>query len=199
MRLLRGVRREGGYTMVEMVTVMVILSVVMTGITTVFVQGSNAEIDMNNRFQAQTNARVGLDKVRKDIHCASAVPTPVNQTDTWVSSITLTTSCIAGATSVSFCAVTVGGNTGLYRQVGAACGSASPAIRIIDRLTSTSVFMYQAPFSGSLAMMWVKLPVNTATAKHLGSSTDTYTLCSGVLLRNGLRAGTGHFPAAPCG
>ena len=59
--------------MVEMITVMLIMSIVMTGITTVFVQGSNAELDMNNRFQAQTNARLGLDKIRKDIHCASAV------------------------------------------------------------------------------------------------------------------------------
>ena len=37
---------------------------IMAGSTTLFVQGSNAEIDMNNRFQAQQNARLALDKLQ---------------------------------------------------------------------------------------------------------------------------------------
>jgi prepilin-type N-terminal cleavage/methylation domain-containing protein len=45
-------RGERGYTLVEMLTVLVIMSVVMTSLTTVFVHASNSETDMNNHFQA---------------------------------------------------------------------------------------------------------------------------------------------------
>ena len=44
---------ERGYSLIEMLTVLVIMGVVMTSLTTVFVQASNSETDMNNRFQAQ--------------------------------------------------------------------------------------------------------------------------------------------------
>ena len=63
--------REGGYSLVEMLTVMVVLAVVMGAISTLLVQGSKAELDMNNRFQAQSNARLALDPLRPDAHCGS--------------------------------------------------------------------------------------------------------------------------------
>ena len=37
-----------------------------------FVSASHAQVDMNNRFQAQQNARLALDGLRREIHCASA-------------------------------------------------------------------------------------------------------------------------------
>jgi prepilin-type N-terminal cleavage/methylation domain-containing protein len=193
LRLLTRLRRERGYTMVEMITVMLIMSIVMTGITTVFVQGSNAELSMNNRFQAQTNARLGLDKIRKDIHCASAV------TAQSATSVTFTDPCVSvSASNLTWCTAAVSGNIGLYRQLGSTCGSASPAIRQIDRLTTSSVFTYQAPWSGSLAAVYVNLPINTASAKHLTGSVDTYTLCDGIVLRNSTRSGAGSYVTSPC-
>ena len=67
---------ERGFTLIELLIVMVIMGVVTTAVTTLFVTGSNAELDMNNRFQAQVNARLALDKVRREIHCANvATPT----------------------------------------------------------------------------------------------------------------------------
>lgn len=193
MRILSRLRSERGYTMVEMITVMLIMSIVMTGITTVFVQGSNAELDLNNRFQAQTSVRLGLDKIRKDIHCSSAI------TAQSATSVTFTDPCVSVTTSnLTWCTATVAGNIGLYRQVGSTCSAASPAIRQIDRLTTTSVFTYQAPWSGTLAMVYVKLPVNTASAKHLSATLDTYTLCDGIVLRNSARSGSGSYVASPC-
>ena len=46
------------------------MSVVITSLTTVFVQASNSETDMNSRFQAQLTARLALDKMRREVHCA---------------------------------------------------------------------------------------------------------------------------------
>jgi prepilin-type N-terminal cleavage/methylation domain-containing protein len=64
---------EGGYNIIEMLTVLSIMGIVMAGITSIFVSGSKAEGRMNRRFQAQQNARLALDRIRKDIHCASDV------------------------------------------------------------------------------------------------------------------------------
>jgi prepilin-type N-terminal cleavage/methylation domain-containing protein len=192
-RILNRLRENRGYTMVEMITVMLIMSIVMTGITTVFVQGSNAEFDMNNRFQAQVNARLGLDKIRKDIHCASAV------TAQSATSVTFTDPCInATASNLTWCTATVSGDIGLYRAPASTCSSASPAIRQMDKLTTGNVFTYQSPFTGSLALVYVKLPVNTSSAKHLGATTDTYTLCDGIVLRNSTRVGAGSYVTSPC-
>ena len=44
---------DGGYTLVELLTVLLILGVVMGGLTTVFASATSADADMNNRFQAQ--------------------------------------------------------------------------------------------------------------------------------------------------
>src|SRR3990170_7266626 len=77
--------REGGYSLVEMLTVMVVLAVVMGAISTLLVQGSKAELDMNNRFQAQSNARLALDRLRREVHCASGI-TPTGAS----ASVTLT-------------------------------------------------------------------------------------------------------------
>ena len=55
-------RGEAGYTLIEMLTVLLIFGTVMTALMTLFVQGTNAEADMNNRFQSQQEARVGLDR-----------------------------------------------------------------------------------------------------------------------------------------
>src|SRR5439155_24546271 len=67
-------RDERGYTLIEMLTVLVIFGTVMSALMVLFVQGTGAEVDMNNRFQAQQDARLALDKIRREVECASAVP-----------------------------------------------------------------------------------------------------------------------------
>ena len=62
---LRRLRGEAGYNLVEMITVMVIMTVVFAGITTVFVAGSKAQSDQERRFQAQVTTRLALDKIRR--------------------------------------------------------------------------------------------------------------------------------------
>ncbi len=72
-RIRTSLARQDGYSMVEFLVVMVILSIVVGSITTVFVSASKAELDMNRRFQAQQQARLSVDKLRREIHCATAV------------------------------------------------------------------------------------------------------------------------------
>jgi prepilin-type N-terminal cleavage/methylation domain-containing protein len=66
-------RGEAGYTLVELLVVMVILSAVLLGLTAAFVSGLNSQVHATNRAQEQADARMGLNRMREDIHCANAV------------------------------------------------------------------------------------------------------------------------------
>ena len=64
---------SGGYSLSEMLVVLAILGIVIAALTQLFVSASNAQVDMTRRFEAQQDVRLALDKLRREIHCASAV------------------------------------------------------------------------------------------------------------------------------
>ncbi len=182
-------RGERGYTLVEMLVTLVIMSVVMTALTTLFVNASNAELDMNNRFQAQQSARLALDKMRREVHCGS-VATPAGQS----SSVTLTlpSYCKTGSGSITWCTRNISTNRyGLYRVQGASC---SGGVKWADYLAPTSaaptcsgalcIFTYTAQSTSSLAKLHVDFPVNLKPAK----STEMYELGDDIVLRNSTRS-----------
>lgn len=186
-RRLRG--EEQGFSLIEMLTVMIIMSVVLTGLTTLFVQGSNAELDLNRRFEAQQDSRVALDKIRREIHCAQGAAT--SPTSGEAPSITLDlpgqcpTAVGAAQTSVTWCSVLVStGRYKLYRKVGVTCNATG--VRWADYLTQANLFQYQAASSDSLAKVRVSFPVDVKT----GDATPPYRLCDHIVLRNTLRLGT---------
>jgi prepilin-type N-terminal cleavage/methylation domain-containing protein len=173
------VRDERGYTLVEMITVLAVFGTVMSALMVLLVQGTNSELDMNNRFQAQQDARLALDKIRREAHCASAV------TVSSASSVTLSlpSYCPTGNGSVTWCAVSLGTSRyGLYRKAGATCDSTG--VRWADHLTSSSVFSYAAQSSTSLAKLSVDFPVNVKPSRTV----DTYELKDDIVLRNSTRS-----------
>ena len=112
--VLRRLRGETGFSLIEMITVMAIMSVVFAGITTAFVSASKAQNEQDRRFRAQLNTRLALDKIRKDLHCASDV-TPFA-----TNSVTIKLPSGCGG-DISWCTVAVSGFTNryaLYRQSG---------------------------------------------------------------------------------
>lgn len=171
-------RGQAGYSLVEMLTVIVIMSIVFTGITQIFVSGSKAQADQDNRFQAQLATRLAMDKIRKDIHCASDV-TPFAAT-----SVTLKRPSGCGG-DVSWCTAAVSGYTSryrLYRQLGTSCGA--NGTMVADYLTSASAFPAFAHTVGCqcLASLQVDFPVS-----NKGSTKDAYELSDTVFLRNSTR------------
>jgi hypothetical protein len=169
--------------------VLVIMGVVMSSLTTVFVQASNSESDMNNRFQAQLESKLALDKMRREVHCAS-VATPTGQS----SSVTLTLPayCKTGSGSITWCTRSVATNRyALYRVVGATC---SGGVQWADYLAPSSsarcsdgtfcIFTYTAQSSSSLATLKVDFPVNVKPSK----STEMYELADNIVLRNSTRS-----------
>ena len=116
---LTATRREGGYTLVEMLLVMSILGLVMGGLTTLFVHASNAELDMNRRFQAQQDARVALDRLRRDLHCASSA------SSSSATSVTVNDPCVSGGV-LTWCTAALNGRTQLFRNIGSSCSTSAP-------------------------------------------------------------------------
>jgi type II secretory pathway pseudopilin PulG len=182
-RIKRRLRGEGGTTIVEMLTVMIIMSIVFAGITSVFVAGSKAAADQDRRFQAQLTTRLALDKIRKDIHCATDV-TPFT-----TNAVTVKIPAACGG-DVSWCALLVSGYTNryaLYRQAGATCSSAGT--KIGDYLTSTNgspplVFpaFAHAVGCGCLASLQVDFAVSIK-----GTAVGAYELTDTIFLRNSTR------------
>jgi prepilin-type N-terminal cleavage/methylation domain-containing protein len=64
-------RDEGGYTLIELVTVMSLLAIVLGTIVTSFTIGIHQEVDQSRREGAYATARLALQRMRLDIHCAS--------------------------------------------------------------------------------------------------------------------------------
>ncbi len=171
-------RGEAGYSLIEMLTVMVIMSIVFAGITAIFVSGSKAQADQDRRFQAQLATRFALDKIRRDIHCASDV-TPYA-----TSSVTLKISGCTGG-DISWCTVAVSGYTNryaLYRKAGTSCSSSGT--KIGDYLTSATAFpaFLHTVGCSCLASLRVDFVVSLK-----GSTIGAYELTDTVFLRNSTR------------
>ena len=188
-RLRARVRRERGYSLIEMLITLSIMGVVMGSLLTVFVSASNSELDMNNRFQAQHGARLALDTMRREVHCGS-VATPVGSS----SSVTLTlpSYCKTGSGSITWCTRNVSTNRyALYRVAGATC---TGGVKWADYLAPSSaaavcsgalcIFTYTGQTTSSLAKLHVDFPVNIKPSK----SVEMYELQDDIVLRNSTRS-----------
>jgi prepilin-type N-terminal cleavage/methylation domain-containing protein len=204
-------RRERGYSLIEMLITLVIMGIVMGSLTTVFVSASNSEADLNNRFQAQLTARLALDKLRREVHCAT-VATPADVASSPIT-LTLPSYCktlpqplstpipsycatqIDGSVSctITWCTESVATNRyALYRVTGSTC---SGGVKWADYFVSTStaatcgsptalcIFTFTHPTS-SRAKLHVDLPVNVKPSR----TTELYELIDDIVLRNSLRA-----------
>jgi prepilin-type N-terminal cleavage/methylation domain-containing protein len=175
-RLRRLLSSASGYTMVELLTVMLILTVIMTGLTALFVQASNAELDMNRRFQAQQQARVAVDRMRREIHCSSGV-SPAGAAASIA--VTIPSQCpTSGGSAVTVTYRTVLVSTGRYkleRQVGT-----GPIAKLADYIRLENVFTYTAPTTTSLGKLRVDLPINIQPP----GSGSNWELVADMVLRN---------------
>ena len=188
--LLRRLRsEETGFTLIELVTVLGMFLITVTCLSAALISANNAEENMHRRFGSQINARIALDQLRREIHCAGAVTPTGSSTGTaptWWSSvvITLGSRCptAASGATVSWCTSGSGSRYALYRLVGATCNTTGR--KAVDYLTTGTVFSYAAQSTSSLAVLSVTLPVNIRP----GTSTPDYRLEDDIVLRNSQRA-----------
>lgn len=191
---------EGGFTLPELLTAMVILLIVLTSLTSVLVTATQTQTDANNRFQAQAQARTGLDLLRHELHCGSAVTdtngnaltpgTAYNAITVSLSSVcptsggqaTYATWCTAPSTATNPSAP---GDYALYRVSTTTlprptCASAG-AVQWMDYLTTSTPFCLP---SATAACGGVTKPVATlstvATAPSPALSGTSLTVASGT-------------------
>jgi prepilin-type N-terminal cleavage/methylation domain-containing protein len=182
---LRRLSSQRGFSLMELIVVMSILSTVVTALTGLFVTGTQSEVDLRSRVQAQTEAVTALDRLRRDVHCASAA------TASSATSVTLAVPCVSGGV-VSWCTSLV--STGRYtlhrRSTSGTCDSTSAPYA--DYLSTGSVFSYELASINNLARLRAYLPV-----KHR-SMRSPYTLCDVVVMRNSTRTGSPGTPVPAC-
>jgi prepilin-type N-terminal cleavage/methylation domain-containing protein len=104
-------KAEEGFTLTEMLVVLLILGVVIGGLTALLVSGIKSESDQTARAQGQIDARSALDQLRREVHCGSAVD-PNGSWPTNAITITLGSYCPtnrSGATAyVTWCTTGTG-------------------------------------------------------------------------------------------
>ena len=196
-RLARLAREEGGYSLIEMLTVMGILGTVMGSLTAVFVSASSAQVDMNKRFEAQQHARVALDRLRRETHCSSSISPSgpaASVTLTFPSNLTPGSFCgrLSG-TQVTWCAVSVSTTRyRLFRSNSNPCGDAADAI-YADYVTAPTVFEHRVQSSASLGTLRIDIAVDVDPAK-----TGYYRLVDKLVMRNTKRTCITGSPSPPC-
>lgn len=186
-RLAGRLRNERGFTLMETLASMSILLTVMGGLTGLLVSGTKAQLDMDNRFQAQTQARLGLDYFRREVHCASA-STAASPASSVTLTIAPTCPTAGGQPSITWCTVSSGGGSyELWRHPGSNCSG--PGRRWATNLTTQNAFTYTAPSgsvaagTGQLAFLQIRLHVNVTPSKP----EKTYRLEDRIVLRNSTR------------
>jgi type II secretory pathway pseudopilin PulG len=204
----RRLAAEGGYSLSELVIVLAILLIIVGALTQLFVSGSTAQVNMTRRFEAQQEMRLALDKLRREIHCASdatasngvalaaataypavrfALPgyCPTNPTTSNPTPVTA---------QVTWCTALVAGATNRYRlwryvttsptTFVTTCGSTVSGAskqQWADYLTIGPVFAaYTAPSGGSLGTLSVNLPVDVTPS----DAKERYVLKDDIVLRN---------------
>ena len=174
-------RDERGYSVVELIISMSILGSVMTSVSVLLVSATNSEVDMNRRFQAQTEARLGLDLMRREVHCAMSV-SPAGASASVTLTIPATCPTSGGNTSITWCTVANGANRwGLWRYPGTSCSGTGK--RMADYVTASSIFVYTGQSTSSLAKLNVRLPINIKPA----NPKLLYNLEDDIVLRNSTR------------
>jgi prepilin-type N-terminal cleavage/methylation domain-containing protein len=196
-RRLRPLRGQSGYALTELLTVLIILSIVLGGLTALFISATKAEVDMRERFDAQQEARLAVDALRREVHCANALTQPSSPSATVT--MTLPAGCPSGSPSVAiqvtWCTISAGSNRyQLYRKTGTTCDSSgkqyadylapdptsSDPTTVCGSPPSLCVFEYADPAASTRAKLMVEFPVDLSPTDAIRA----YKLTDGLVLRN---------------
>jgi type II secretory pathway pseudopilin PulG len=180
LRILRRLTREGGYTLIELLLVCAILGTVLASLTVLFLSASSSQIDMNRRFRAQQDARVAVDKMRREIHCANQI-TPAGLS-TGIT-VRIPSQCPSGSSP----GVSGGSTTDVIYDVvgsGQRFQLRRNTVVLADYVSEQSAFSYTAPVaSTSLGRLRLTLPINTTPTNTL----KEWRLVADIVLRNTTR------------
>jgi type II secretory pathway pseudopilin PulG len=190
---------EQGYSLVELLIVLFILLLVIGVLADGFTSASRAEVDQTNRASDQQSARQALDRMRKDIHCATnatarqILDAGGNPLDAWLLDLPIAAGCLvdlpSGDSGVQWCTAAINGSTtryGLYRTfetpAGTSCSAANADFQV-DYVIKANVWTgVSCGAAGQIKTVGLDLPVNRDYPKR---PSRTYELQDQIALRNG--------------
>jgi prepilin-type N-terminal cleavage/methylation domain-containing protein len=193
-RRLRRAFEQAGYTLIETLVAMTLLVIVIGAIADGFTNASKTQTDQTARANDQEAARTALDRLRRDIHCASAaLVTPGVPTGGYTLNLTVNPGqCLAvtagaqanGTSGVQWCTVPINGATNryaMYRTVVSSCDAAD-AVFQVDYITQPNVWnVVCGAHQSNLETVTIDLDVN----RDINTRPDrTYGLTDQIALRN---------------
>ena len=170
-RLKRRWAENDGYTLIELLTAMTILGIVLAAVITVFTAGIRAQAYASERVAAQQEARIAVDRLRHEAHCASDASPDGGSLGASVT-LTLPADCPAPETSVTWTTVSIGGGEWELRREGLTVAR--------DIVEGGQTFLYTAPTGESYGLLEVDLKVNP----RVGQSHTEWHLQDEIVLRN---------------
>ena len=181
--LLRRLSDERGFNLVELVTTMAIMLFVITALVQLSTSGTKAENDLNKRFQAQEEARLGLDTFRREVHnaCAATISGGGTQVTLMSNDTNVRGGFACNVVGSNWCTSGSGSRFGLYRQAGnSACGT---GVLRADYLTTATIFSLPGALVGQLPKVQIDMTVN----REPSVARLRYRLHDAVALRNARR------------
>jgi len=178
--------QERGYTLVELLIVMLIMLVVIGGLADGFASATKAEVDQVKRASDQQNARQALQRMRLDIHCAVSVqPAAAQGTGYLLTLPQPNPDCpgvqTSGNSAVQWCTVQISTSRWtLYRST-IDCSNPADATFQVDYVTQANVWPTTTCTSGEIPTVAVDMPVNRDPIKRPGR---TYRLQDTIAMRN---------------
>lgn len=187
MRLHERLRRlrddQSGFTLIELLTALTILLTVIGSLTALMVSATTSEVDLTKRVRAQQQARLALEAMRRDVHCASTWTGATVGTPTSSITLTLPSGCpsAVGGTQFTWCTSGSGSQWALLRVVGTSCDPTT-ARREAEFITQQNVFTLTQG-GGKLDRLCVYFPVDLDPA----DTRRAYRLKDELVLRNSTR------------
>jgi hypothetical protein len=167
--------------MTELLTTMAVMGMILGALTTMFTSAASTEANHTRRLDAQQDARGAVVRMRKELHCASALSaTPGVAVASFTATLPAVCFGSSGAdVSVTYQTTSAGaGRWRLQRVQGAS------TVDVADFLTHSTPFTYTAPSVSSLGNLNLNLPVDVDP----GSSAEAWRLIDDIVLRNTTRA-----------
>ena len=173
-------KSAAGFSLIELLVVMVVLSIILGTLTASFSAAFAGEGRAFAQATAEENARMALNRIRLDIHCATSVSTTLDGLVT----LGEDSACpgLKGATSVKWCTKKYSDNRWrLYRETGPNCGDSS--MLMVDHLVLANPWSLVTCLPKRAQALGVQFYVNVTP----GKPQNGYKLGDEIALRNSVR------------
>jgi prepilin-type N-terminal cleavage/methylation domain-containing protein len=189
LRLQKRCCEERGFGLIELLVVLSLLGAIIGATLIVFTSALGSESDLTQRVRAQEQARLALERMRRDVHCASGIVVETHSTTSVTLNISSACPSALGASQVTWCTDTTGTTRRLYRVNGPTCtGGIVWAEHLTPDPTSapgfTRFFAYTPSSAASLAIITIDFPVDLDP----GDALRAYRLRDSLTLRNSTRS-----------